>query len=94
MIAAFREVNGERVGFLLPDVPDDAPEQVQEGLVRRRLTALDGQCPCGARMVLPPRAERRRAARTGQVVHVEIVHEQDCEAVDSNLTAALRRWSR
>lgn len=93
---AFREVDGERVGYLLPDVPEDAPAEIREGVARRNVVALGGACPCGATLRLPNRAERRRAARTGQPVHVEHEHENenDCPAITETLAAAIARWRR
>src|SRR5688500_5239610 len=58
------EVTGELVGFVLTDIPEDAPHAVREGFARRKLAALEGTCPCGVRLVLGNRAQRRQAART------------------------------
>lgn len=91
---AFKVINGEKVAYVLTDPPEDAPPDVREGVARRNLTALGGACPCGAVLRLPNRAERRRAARSGQTVHVEVEHENDCPAVDANLIGAIGRWSR
>jgi hypothetical protein len=84
--------SGEVVAYLLPELPEDAPHDVLEGLARRRLTALDGRCPCGAVVEMPGRAARRRAARRGVPVRVVVEHENDCPAVDRVLGAALGRW--
>ena len=82
--------DGETYAFLLPHIPDDAPDAVREGLARRRITAVEGTCPCGARLVLPNRAARRAAKRAGQVLDVHVEHEDDCPAI----TDALQRWQR
>lgn len=89
---AYREVNGEKVAYVLTDPPEDAPPEVREGIARRNVTALGGRCPCGATLRLPNRAERRRAARSGQPVHVEVQHEDNCPAVTANIESAIRRW--
>jgi len=75
------------IGYVLPELPEGAPRDVLEGLTRRRLTALNGQCPCGATMTLPNRAERRRATRRGVAFRIRVEHELDCPAV------AAGRWS-
>jgi hypothetical protein len=85
---------GETVAFVLPRIPDDAPEEIREGVARRRITAIDGKCPCGGELVLPNRAARRKAVRTGTPVHMRIEHEDDCPAIDTALDAAIRRWKR
>jgi hypothetical protein len=86
--------DGETYAFLLPTVPDQAPEAVREGLARRRITAVTGRCPCGGRLTLPNRKERRRATRSRRPVHLRVEHENDCPAIDDTLTAALRGWKR
>jgi hypothetical protein len=86
--------DGDPVAFVLPRIPDDAPEAIREGVARRRITAIDGKCPCGAQLVLPNRAARRKAARTGEQIRMTVEHEDDCPAVDEALIAAIRRWKR
>ncbi len=88
------DADGQLVGYVLPEIPEDAPHEVREGLVRRRLTALEGKCPCGALAVLPNREQRRRAARTRTSLRIAVMHEPDCPAVDRVLEAALARWQR
>jgi hypothetical protein len=58
-----RNLDGTRVAYLLPVIPDDAPPLVREGIARRRLAALEGRCPCGGRSPFN-RATRRQLART------------------------------
>jgi hypothetical protein len=84
---------GELVAFILPEFPDHAPDEMREGLVRRRLAALHGRCPCDAPMVLPNRAERRRA-RTEHELRVRVDHHPECPGDDHNIAAALARWER
>ena len=82
----FRHVPGVgRVAYVLPVVPEAAPAEAREGLARRRVVAHTGRCPCGARMVLPNRAERRAARRHRTVGHVRVEHEPDCPARDDRL---------
>jgi len=88
----YRDVPGlGRVAYLLPVVPESAPAEAREGLARRRVVAHTGQCPCGARMVLPNRADRRAARRHGTVGHVRVEHEDDCPATDDRLNFLLGR---
>lgn len=91
---AIREGDGQRIGYVLADPPEDGPADVREGIARRNIVALGGTCPCGARMVLPNRAERRRHARLGRVIEVTVEHENECPAVTSALLAAIARWKR
>lgn len=78
-----------RVVMVMPVPPDDAPLDVREGIARRRLVMLTGQCPCGARRTLPNRAQRRALRRSGAPVwHLDVRHADDCPATD----AALARY--
>lgn len=86
-------INGERVAVFTPVIPDDAPEEIREGLARRAIVNAGGTCPCGAVMRFPTRAERRRAPkRPGCVPAAVARHEDDCPAVDEALIEAARRW--
>lgn len=87
-----REVPGiGRVAYVLPVVTESVPPAAREGLARRRITAMTGRCPCGARMVMPNRATRRaRKGRNGAAVqHVAVEHEHDCPAGDERLSELL-----
>jgi hypothetical protein len=86
--------DGDTVAFVLPRIPDDAPEEIREGIARRRITAVHGTCPCGGHLVLPNRAARRRAARTGTPTRMTVEHEEGCPAIDETLITAIRRWKR
>jgi len=79
--------DGQRAVVIDCIPPDDAIDRLLVGLARRALVNGGGDCPCGARMPLPNRAQRRRG-----VVHVDIEHENDCPAVTGNLTAAVDAW--
>jgi hypothetical protein len=87
---------GEVVGFVLTDIPEDAPHDVREGFARRKLAALEGACPCGARLLLGNRAQRREAARTGRcpagVARIE--HAAPCPASELVLAEAIAAWER
>jgi hypothetical protein len=74
-------MHGERVLILETEIPDNAPAEIKEGLARRAVVNAGGVCPCGARMVLPDRAARRRAARRGHAIEVTVPHETDCPAL-------------
>ncbi len=74
-------LHGERILVLDLDIPDCAPDTIKEGLSRRAIVNAGGTCPCGAQAILPNRAERRRAARLGYVIEVEVQHEPECPAL-------------
>jgi len=85
---------GEKVVSVVPTIPDGAPDVIREGIARRRLVATGQRCPCGARLVGPNRAQRRRAAKlkTGTVRDVFVWHEHDCPASTEALIEAVREW--
>jgi acyl-CoA reductase-like NAD-dependent aldehyde dehydrogenase len=74
-------LDGEPALVVDAEIPDTAPAAVKEGLARRAAVNAGGTCPCGARAILPNRAARRRAARTGQLLHITVSHEPDCPAL-------------
>jgi hypothetical protein len=69
---------------VVPEIPEDAPARVREGLARRRLAVTTGRCPCGARLDLP-------ATPSGTVTHVTLEHEPDCPAIDPALEQLVRQ---
>ena len=73
-------MQGEAVAVIDVEIPDDAPQLIREGLARRATVNAGGTCPCGARFVMPNRATRRKARRTGEVIAVTVAHEPDCPA--------------
>lgn len=77
--------DGVRAGVVSVVPPEDAPPAVREGFARRAMVNGGGVCPCGARMVIPNRAERRRGRTTRAVT----VHEDDCPATEQNLRHAI-----
>jgi hypothetical protein len=72
------------------EIPDDAPAEIREGLARRTVVNSGDPCPCGAQLILPNRSARRRALRTGTVLHIEVEHEDDCPA--HSAVARLAAW--
>jgi hypothetical protein len=52
------------------------------------------ECPCGAGLVLPNRAERRTAKQSGRLVQMRTEHKDDCPATDDVLLAAIRQWKQ
>ena len=91
-------VGGVRALVVVPEIPDGAPADIREGLVRRRLVALGRTCPCGARPAGLTRAERRaaarrRPARPAPVARVAIEHAETCPAGDDVLLGRLREWA-
>lgn len=86
-----RDVRGVgRVAYVLPVASEELPPQLREAVVRRRLAALEGRCPCGAIVSLPNRRQRRRAARDGRTLTTTVEHEPDCSATDDRLVALVR----
>ncbi len=82
-------VSGDRLLYAGLALREDLPTRVLEGLVRRRLVATAGQCPCGARLIVPSRAARRAAQRSRTpVLRVAVEHEDDCPALDPRLERA------
>jgi len=72
-----------RVLTLVPEIPEDAPPAVREGVARRRLVATTGRCPCGAQLHLPEHPT------PGTFTSVAVHHEDWCPAADPNLRAAM-----
>lgn len=81
----FDDHHGHRAAALVPQIPDDAPDNVREGLARRRLALTEGRCPCGVRTALP-------APQDGSLEVVGLEHRDHCPAVTKNLRRALRKW--
>lgn len=82
------EIEGVPCLVVLPvDLPADPPEVV-EGLRRRWLATLDGECPCGATRPPLPRQTGEQVAR-GETPEIALTfaHEADCPGGD----AVLRR---
>lgn len=73
---------------VLPQVPEDAPFKIREGIARRRIAAVSGVCPCGSRLDY-------FAGVTSDGVNVgEVRHDRRCPADTDRLTKAIRRWTR
>lgn len=86
------DVGGLRTLFVVPIIPDDAPDHIREGIARRRLVTLTGICPCGARRPKLSRQQRRAIERGRFHGSLNFVHENDCSASDETLIPALRAW--
>ncbi len=91
--------DGGRGLYVLPVIPDDASPELREGLARRRIAALTGQCPCGAdspelsRQQRRARQRRREKAQTMAVAaRAAFHHEVGCPATDDHLVPLLRQW--
>jgi len=76
------------VDAVLPTIPDDAPYRVREGIARRRIAAVTGECPCGARVDY-----FADVASCGHNV-AEVWHDRRCPADTDRLRKAIRRWLR
>lgn len=88
---------GGRAAYVLPVIPEDADPEIREGLARRRVAALTGECPCGADSPELSRQQRRakaraQAKRTTTLTRAAFEHEPECPAVDTNLVPLLRAW--
>jgi hypothetical protein len=69
----------------IPIVDDDAPPVVQEGFARRKLAALTGRCPCGAR-------PGQTYVDDDGIAHLVYLHDADCPATTENLEVAIAAW--
>jgi len=74
--------DGSRALYVGDAIRESDPPAVREGIVRRRLLATEGRCPCGARSPLG-------LLRPGLIVQT-IPHGHDCPAAEENLISALR----
>lgn len=77
------------LAYIGPEIPEDAPPIVPEGIARRRMTVLHGQCPCGAVPQWPNRKQRRasKARASARVQIVFATHESDCPAIAPEVLA-------
>ncbi|UXW85100.1 hypothetical protein NFX31_12860 [Microbacterium azadirachtae] len=75
--------------FAVSRIPDGAPPAVQEGFARRRIQAVTGECPCGARVQWPD-----EPAEQGAIQPVVAPHRLDCPAHDAQLTPAIQAFMR
>lgn len=87
-LVVFEHPTAGRVAALVPVVPEDAPYALREGVARRRLLSLTGECPCGAESDLPA------PPAVAEFMVKEIDHEARCPAIDKKLEKAIRRWQR
>jgi hypothetical protein len=87
------DIEGHRTLIVTPTIPDNAPAEVREGLVRRRIALTTGTCPCGGTRARLPRAARRAAKRGGgNIVRLEVAHAPGCPATSEAVDAHLRGW--
>lgn len=84
--------DGTRAVVIQPEIPEDAPHAVREGLARRALVNAGGRCPCGATAPTMNRAMRRKARKAGGILKVTVEHEHGCPAGTAELVAAVRAW--
>ena len=86
-------LHGERALYVGPDLEEGLPAVVLDGLARRRMVGLGQPCPppCGARLVMPNRAQRRAAGHAGLVLRVAVEHEDTCPAIAPEIDEHLRR---
>lgn len=77
-----------RVLFVLPTIPENAPFRIREGIARRRIATMTGECPCGGKR------DPFSAIKPGSVAVADFPHEPRCPAITGPLVKALRRWAR
>ena len=65
-----------RLVYIGPALVDGESPRRKEGAARRRLVALSGRCPCGARFELPP------AVEASSIRRLTVEHEPRCPAAD------------
>lgn len=77
MSATARRFRSMRPLVISAEIPDDAPPRVKEGMMRRRLVAATGRCPCGA--TIP--SDVKLVPGTVTVARVE--HAATCPAIET-----------
>jgi hypothetical protein len=87
------EPDGLVVGWLLADVPADAPDDVREGIARRQHAALHGRCTCGADQLFGDKRSRRHTLECCQPLGAPCCfHRPGCPGGDRALAEAIDRW--
>lgn len=61
--------------YVGPELSEALTPAQRETVVRRRLVAITGRCPCGARLAIPDNLA------PGTVTHVRVEHQPGCPAV-------------
>lgn len=84
---------GEHAVIIESDIPEDGPAELREGLARRAIVNAGGQCPCGATIPIPNRAERRAAAKAGLAIEITVEHEMECPASTRAVIESTARWA-
>ncbi len=88
--------DGNRVLYIVPVIPEEAPPEIREGLARRRIATLDGTCPCGSSTIRLTRQQRRarqrRMEKGGNLIRGVFEHATDCPAADHRIFPLLRAW--
>ena len=70
-----------RTVYVAPNLEDSLPPSAKEQLVRRRLLAATGKCPCGAVM---PEIDIEALLKNPGVYVIRIEHEEGCPAIDGD----------
>jgi len=80
-----------KIAVIMPAMPEQlASPTLAEAWTKRLQANLDGRCPeCGATVTLPNRHERRRAAKTGELLHATMEHENWCVVGDDRMREAM-----
>ena len=76
--------DGRRGVYVSDVIRESDPPAVREGIARRRVLAMTGECPCGARSLFDP------LVISPVIGLAEIEHESDCPAAEENLNRAMR----
>jgi hypothetical protein len=72
--------------FVIPAVPDSAPDAIKEAIMRRRSAAFAGACECGSPV------ERVTRLGTERVEAMVVHHADNCPASDASLAALCREF--
>lgn len=87
------DIDGCRALVVTPTISESASPAVREGLARRRLSMITGECPCGGRRASLNRAQRRAARRrNGEISTLRIEHESDCPAICPEVEHYMLGW--
>lgn len=86
---------GHRI--VVQTIPEDAPPLVREGLARRRIQRVEGECPCGGPLLWADELDEEQLANLRALGffeghEVEGVHFGDCPGGDAVLVPALAEW--
>ncbi len=76
-------------------IPEDAPPRIREGIARKRMMAIEGECPCGGMTHWPPE-EPEEVRRTWEGKIRPATHEEHHwrGCLVDGLEEAIAEWER